>query len=110
MIDENVLFKFGAEEMTYEKDDLILSEGKRADFYYQIKKGEVKMFNITEDGKEFVQGIFNMGDSFAEPPLFGDFPYPASAVATTDTSLLRLSREQFMELLRGYPEIHLEFT
>lgn len=110
MIDENVLFQFEAEKIAYKKDDPILSEGKRANFYYQIGEGEVKMFNITEDGKEFVQGIFNVGDSFAEPPLFGDFPYPASAVATTDTTLLRLPKNQFMELLRRYPDIHIEFT
>ena len=109
-MDENVLLQFGAEKIAYEKDDPVLSEGKRADFYYQIAKGNVKMFNITEDGKEFVQGIFNVGDSFAEPPLFGDFPYPASAATTTDTTLLRLPRDKFLELLRKYPDIHLEFT
>lgn len=110
MIDVDVLLQFEAEKIAYGKDDLILSVGKRADFYYQIEKGEVKMFNITEDGKEFVQGIFSIGDSFAEPPLFGDFPYPASAVATMDTTLLRLSKDKFLELLRKYPDIHLEFT
>lgn len=110
MIDVDIILQFKAEEMTYKKDELILSEGKRADFYYQIIKGKVKMFNLTEDGKEFVQGIFGAGDSFAEPPLFGDFLYPASAAATTDASLFRLPKDQFMELLRQYPNIHLKFT
>lgn len=110
MIDINVLFQFKAEEIAYKKDELILSEGNRADFYYQIHKGKVKMFNLTEDGKEFVQGNFGTGDSFAEPPLFGEFPYPASAAATTDASLLRLPRDKFMELLRQHPNIHLKFT
>ncbi|MCG2461380.1 Crp/Fnr family transcriptional regulator [Flavobacteriaceae bacterium F89] len=110
MIDLDILMQFDAEEMAYKKDELILSEGKRADFYYQITKGEVKMFNITEDGKEFVQGIFSAGNSFAEPPLFGDFSYPASAAATTDASLYRLSKNRFLELLRLHPNIHLKFT
>jgi CRP-like cAMP-binding protein len=110
MIDLDVLLEFKAEEITYKKDDLILNEGKRADFYYQISTGQVKMFNITEDGKEFVQGIFGAGDSFAEPPLFGDFLYPASAAATTDACLYRLPKDQFMELLRKHPNIHLKFT
>ena len=110
MIAVDVILQFKAEEITYKKDELILSEGKRADFYYQIIKGKVKMFNITEDGKEFVQGIFSSGDSFAEPPLFGEFLYPASAAATTDASLFRLSKDQFMELLRQHPDIHLKFT
>ena len=73
MIPENIIQHFGANLKNYAKDQTIISEGEFADFYFQIKTGHVKMFNLTEDGKEFVQGFFKNGDSFGEPPLFGTF-------------------------------------
>ena len=81
MIPEDIIQKFGACLKNYSKDQTIIGEGENAIFYFQIKKGHIKMFNLTEDGKEFVQGFFKNGDSFGEPPLFGAFKYPATALA-----------------------------
>src|SRR5690606_9898687 len=92
MISEILLLKYGATIENVEASEIIISEKKRADFYFQIKIGEVKMFNLNEQGKEFVQGIFYDGESFGEPPLLGDFKYPASAVAVKPTELYKLSK------------------
>lgn len=110
MIPENLLLEYGAtlEKMVASK--VILSEKKRADFYFQIKNGEVKMFNLNEQGKEFVQGIFYNNESFGEPPLFGDFKYPASAATVKPTEFYKLSKTNLFKLLIHNPEIHLKFT
>ncbi len=110
MLLENLLCEYGAEKVTLDKSEILFNEGSRASFYYQICLGEIKMYNITEDGKEFVQGLFNDGNSFGEPPLIGNFKYPASAAATKATSLWRLSKDKFIELLKANPEKHLAFT
>jgi len=110
MISEDLLIKFGAQEITLVKNEILFEEGRRADFYYQIRKGEVKMSNLTEEGKEFVQGSFDNGKSFGEPPLLGDFKYPATASATKTSILLKLSKNQFISLLKVNPEVHLHFT
>ena len=110
MISVEVLGHFGAKKINFLKDDIIFSEGNRADFFYQVFDGEVKMFNRTEEGKEFTQGIFQKGNSFGEPPLFGDFPYPAGAKATKPSILLRLSKKQLFQLLRAKPQIHIKLT
>ncbi|WP_339712586.1 Crp/Fnr family transcriptional regulator [uncultured Kriegella sp.] len=110
MISEEVLAHFGAVEVHFKKDELIFSEGARADFFYQVLNGRVKMFNRTEEGKEFTQGIFKKGKSFGEPPLFGNFPYPAGAKADKPTTLLRLSKDQLFQLLRAEPLVHLKLT
>jgi len=110
MIPEHILFEFNAEKISLDKGQTLFYEGKRADFYYQVIKGEIKMHNLTENGKEFIQGIFKNGKSFGEPPLFANFSYPAAASATKPTTLIRLSKEQFILLLKKYPEIHLELT
>ncbi len=110
MISSKSLYSAGALEVDYSKDELIFSEGKNANFYFQILEGSVKMFNLTEEGKEFVQGIFENGKSFGEPPLFGEFSYPASAIALTPTRVLKLPKVKLMKLLEQEPKTHLEFT
>ena len=110
MIPEDLLLDFGATVEIMGASEVILSEKKRADFYFQIKTGEVKMYNINDNGKEFVQGIFYNGESFGEPPLLGDFKYPASAATTKPTELLKLTKSRLFDLLRKNPEVNLKFT
>ena len=110
MISEELLINYGAEIKQYDKNEMLFERSQQAHFYYQIKKGGIKMFNITEDGKEFVPGFFKAGESFAEPPLLGDFPYPANAITTAPSDIYRLRKEQFFNLLIAHPEVHLALT
>lgn len=110
MIPENLMLDFNAELLEVAPSEIIFSEKQRADFFFQIKTGEVKMYNLNDQGKEFVQGIFYDGESFGEPPLLGDFKYPATAIAVKATILYRMTKNNFFELLRNNFEIHLTFT
>ncbi|MBB4118131.1 CRP-like cAMP-binding protein [Mesonia hippocampi] len=110
MIPEEILLDFGATLEKIKALENIVTEKARADFYFQIKIGEVKMFNINDNGKEFIQAFFYNGESFAEPPLFANFKYPASAAAVKPTTYYKLSKKKFFELLRHNPEINLKFT
>ncbi len=74
-------------------------------YYFQIMEGEIKVFCMNEDGKEHIQGIFKSGNSFGEPPLLIDKPYPTSAKAITDSIIVRLPKDRFMSLLHDYPHI-----
>lgn len=94
----------------YAKEQAIFNELDTPKYYYQIKSGNVKMYNLTEDGKEFVQGFFENGNSFGEPPLFGDFKYPAAATSLTDSAIYVLPKKDFLELLKQHPEVHLSIT
>ncbi|WP_246147002.1 Crp/Fnr family transcriptional regulator [Seonamhaeicola marinus] len=93
-----------------QKNDMVFNEGETPNYYYQIKNGSIKMYNLTEDGKEFVQGYFNDNESFGEPPLFGDYKYPAAALCNAETKVYQLPKDKFFELLKAHPEIHLKFT
>lgn len=110
MITAETLSKYVTVEKKYTKNQLIFSENEIAKYFYQIKSGSIKMFNLTEDGKEFVQGNFEAGKSFGEPPLLGNFEYPASAAATSNTVLTVIPKDEFLKLLLDNPEIHLALT
>ena len=110
MIDNLLLEEYGANLDVFSKGDFLFHEGDRAKFYFQVRKGKIKMFNVNSEGKTFVQGIFKANESFGEPPLFDESPYPACAVAETETTMYKLSKSRFLKLLEQNPNVHLKFT
>lgn len=110
MIDRELLLEYGAEETRYDKNAIIFRQDEKARYYFEVLEGEVKMCNYSEDGKEFIQGIFSAGRCFGEPPLFGNFGYPANAIALTQTTVLQLPKKSFYKLLKEHPEIHFQVT
>ena len=110
MIPIDLLKTYGAQLKSYAKDALIFNESGTAKYYYQIETGSVKMFNLTEEGKEFTQGFFEASQAFGEPPLFGEFPYPASAICMSETTIYVLTKDRFFELIEAHPRLLLSFT
>ncbi|MXN91427.1 cyclic nucleotide-binding domain-containing protein [Flavobacterium sp. Sd200] len=110
MIGEDVLLAFDARIISLKKGETLFYEGDTARYFYQVKVGEIKMNNFNDEGKEFIQSIFTAGNSFGEPPLFINKPYPANAVAITDTQVYALAKEVFFELLLQNPQVHLSIT
>ncbi len=108
-INPDFLRDYGAVVKQFRRHEVIFQEGRVAFYYFQIESGLVKMVNQGED-HDFIQGIFTEGESFGEPPMLGEFPYPASAIAITDTRMLALPRKHFVEMLRDHFDIHLRFT
>lgn len=110
IIKTDILIAWGAVFRKYRKGEMIFKEDSLALFYHQVEEGSVKMINCNEQGKEFIQGIFEAGESFGEPPLFFEGHYPASAFAETDCTILKLRKESFLEILRDNPQIHFAIT
>lgn len=105
MIIEDLLFSYGADIKNYEANDIIFREGEFPSYYFQIKKGKIKLNNYNEDGKEFIQNIFSDGNSFGEALLFIDRPYPMNAVAIERSDIIRLSKTNFFVLIKENPDI-----
>ena len=108
-IDLDLLFSWGAVAKKYKKKELIFNEDEIAHFYFQIIDGSVKMYNSNDEGKEFTQGFFCNGESFGEPPLFIDQPYPSKAVCINDCTIIKLSKDKFLKILDEYPLIQKSF-
>lgn len=104
-INLDLIIAYGGIQKKYRKGDLIFLEGDQCRYYFQIVEGSVKMFNINSEGREFTQGIFASGESFGEPPLFINLPYPAFSEATSNTTVIRLPKENFLTLLDEYPKL-----
>ncbi|MFZ4434979.1 MAG: Crp/Fnr family transcriptional regulator [Flavobacterium psychrophilum] len=108
-IDLDLLFSWGAIAKEYQKGKMVFCEDEKANFYFQIIEGNIRMFNSNEDGKEFTQGYFSDGQSFGEPPLFIDETYPSTAVAFQDSKLIKLSKDKLLKILEENPDVQKKF-
>lgn len=104
-----LLQRYGASLNRFAKSEYIFHEDWPAHFYFQVEEGSVKMFNAGENN-DYVQSFFAHGESFGEPPLLGDFPYPADARAVTECKIWVLKKANFLKLLEENYEAHLALT
>ncbi len=102
---DDMLITWGATARKINKGAYVFFEGDMPLSFYYLVSGQIKMVNTNEEGREFIQGIFETGESFGEPPLLIGESYPASAVATKDSVVLRLSKERFFQVIGEYPDI-----
>lgn len=102
------LEKYHAKLVTLRKDQVLFHEGDKALDYFQVEEGSVKMFIASSDGQEFIQGIFTSGESFGEPALIGNFPYPGSVVAIEPAKVWKLPGDYFLQMLKENFELHLK--
>lgn len=110
-IDKDLLITWGAKIKRFKKNDVVFAEGTEARCFHQIVEGVVRMYNINDTaGKEFTQGVFGPDNSFGEPAIIIDEPYPAHAVCATDCVILLLPKENFLTIINEYPDLHLKLT
>lgn len=109
-IDTDLLNAWGGVYKKYEKHEHVFHEDEHARYYYQILEGSVKMYNSNEAGKEYLQGIFYAGQSFGEPPIFIDEPYPASAMCLQKSIIIRVSIENLHKIIAEYPQLMEQFV
>lgn len=104
-IDDNILITYGGVARKLSKSENVFEEGEKPRFFYQIVEGETKIFSSNIEGKELTQAIYVEGESFGGPPLLLEKPYPSTAQATTQSVVMRISRENFIHILNDFPEI-----
>lgn len=92
-------------EKKYKKNQVVFHEGEPGRYLFLIRSGNVKVYKLSEDGKEKILRVFGPDDFFAELPLLDGGKYPASAETLSDCTLLCLSREDFLRTLSWNPEI-----
>jgi CRP/FNR family transcriptional regulator, cyclic AMP receptor protein len=102
------LERYHAKLVSLRKDQVLFHEGSRALDYFQVQEGSVKMFISSNDGQEFIQGIFTSGESFGEPALIGNFPYPGSVVALEKSKVWKLPGDYFLQMLKENFDLHLK--
>ena len=97
----------GARPRAYAKGEMLFHRGDAADCFYFIFDCWVKVYRDTPDGAEAVFGVFTDGESIADAVAFSGGEYPASAQAVTDSRLLPIRAQPFIQEVRRSPDIGL---
>jgi CRP-like cAMP-binding protein len=94
-----------ASKQKYHKDNIILIEEEVGSTMFIILWGRVKISRISDDGREVILSILSDGDFFGEMSLLDGHTRSANVTAIEESELLVIRREEFLQMLRDYPQI-----
>jgi CRP/FNR family transcriptional regulator len=89
----------------FKKNETILYEEDTNEYMYIILSGKVKVIRTTEDGKEIILAIHHSGNFFGEMSLIDGKTSPASVVATEDSLVSIISKNDFFSILFSQPKV-----
>jgi CRP/FNR family transcriptional regulator len=90
------------------KGEMIYRAGELSDSLYIVSSGKIKIYRLSESGKEQLVRILRAGDFTGELALFSETIHEAYAEAMLDTWMCTIRRADLQELLIKYPSISLK--
>jgi CRP-like cAMP-binding protein len=98
----NLLIK----KKNYEKGKILFTKGDLANHLYIVRHGRVKVYEMSEDGRQQIVRLLEPGDFFGELALFMDEQYYfLTAETLEDTGICLLSRDDLKSIMHQNPEI-----
>lgn len=90
---------------TFPRQATVFGEGREAQGFYILINGQVKLVKSSPEGKEYIIRLVGPGETFAEAAVFGEIPYPASAIALEDCQTLFFPKVPFLKYLAASPNL-----
>ncbi len=90
---------------SFSRGELIFSEGDPAEGFHLVRKGRVKVFQLSAEGKEQILHVLWPGEPFGEVAVFAGMNYPAYSEAMERTETLFFRRDAFLNLIGSDPII-----
>ena len=87
--------------------EFVFWEGDAADRFYIVASGRIKVLKHSSLGREFIIAFFDPGEIFGEVAVFEDKPYPASAQAANDATILGIKKDNLTSFLAEHPQVAL---
>lgn len=94
--------------ISYKKGEVLYREGDTSNVLYVVSKGKIRIYRLSESGKEQLLRILNPGDFTGELALFRESIHEAYAEAMIDTDVCMISKNDLQEFLLKYPTISLK--
>jgi CRP/FNR family cyclic AMP-dependent transcriptional regulator len=108
MINIQKLIDSGLKIKAYPKDSIIYEPGMQPRYVYFIRSGEVRMVTVSDEGKEFIQGVFKTGQYFGEPALLINRPYLAFTITNKDSQIIAVNKDDFFGLIKNEPDFSMD--
>ena len=89
---------------------LIYQPGDLSDAVYWIKSGRIKLYKLTEDGREIIFGLYQTGEVFGELAFVEDRPREYFAEAMDDTQFISIKRSGLFSIAKRKPGVIYRFA
>ncbi len=93
---------------TFKKGEMVFRAGEPSEHLYILHKGQVKIYRLSESGKEQLIRIMEPGDFMGELALFTDESLTSYAEALKDTEICAIHKSEMKEMLLSNPTISLK--
>lgn len=97
-----------AKSVTYKRGEIIYQAGSQSDSLYIVNKGKIRIYRLSDSGKEQLVRILNPGDFTGELALFNEALHESFAEAMVETQVCMIKRSELQEFLLKYPSISLK--
>ncbi len=93
---ESVRFRFG---------EVVIEQGAPGDAFYLVKSGRLRVIKRKQDAQPETVGFLYAGDHFGEGALLTGRGHRAAVRAAEDSVVLKVSRDEFLNVLKKAPEL-----
>jgi CRP-like cAMP-binding protein len=97
-----------AEEVHFEPGEVIVRQGERGDAVFALTKGEAEVWLMDAQKGPTLLRTMGSGHLFGETAVLYQGARSATIKAKTNVTALKLSGEEFLELLRSTPGVALQ--
>lgn len=88
----------------YTKDSIVVNQNDPGDAIFFVASGKLKACLSGEGGREITLSLFREGDFFGEMSILDGQPRSATIIAVEDSSLVILSRRDFVNHINSSPQ------
>ena len=94
-----------AQRRAFAAGGVALAEGARAEAFYAVLSGQLKMCRLTPSGRNLILSLFGRGDLFGVTPALSGEPCGTEWRAVEDSECLEVRRADLFALLERRPEL-----
>jgi CRP-like cAMP-binding protein len=94
------ILAIGAESLPVQKGEVLFVAGEPADSGFVVQEGS---FRLATSSKLTADVIVGAGTLLGELALIAETKRPATATASEQSRVIRISRSLFLKMLEGYP-------
>jgi uncharacterized membrane protein len=96
------------DQVQFDADETIFNEQDKGDALYVVEAGLVRIWVLDEDVKPVTLAELKPGEFFGELAVLDRGPRSTNATATTETTLHRLSSDDFQKFLMEHPDVAID--
>ncbi|HBC74054.1 MAG TPA: transcriptional regulator [Candidatus Wallbacteria bacterium] len=87
--------------------EIVFSEGEKAEGFYIVAEGVVKIYKLSAAGKSQIIHIFGPGNPFGEAAIFMENRFPAYAEVVSPGMIIYIKFDEFLRYLKKDPQFAL---